>query len=103
MRSKLTRTVAIFVLAICLVCPLLEMFDHWDHTIQTGNDSEYALVVLALCVGASCSFARFLRKSPVASCLARIASVYMSFMFTPHSFSSLLLDATSPPSCALRI
>jgi len=26
------------------------MFDHWDDTIQTGNDTEYGLVVLALCV-----------------------------------------------------
>ena len=39
-------------LAICLVCPVVEMFDQWDHTLQTGNDTEYLLVLLALCVGA---------------------------------------------------
>jgi hypothetical protein len=27
------------------------MFDHWDETIQTGNDTEYALMILVLCVG----------------------------------------------------
>jgi len=95
-----------FVLAICFVCPLVEMFDHWDHTIKTGNDSEYALVVLALCLGAAYSFARFILKSPLASGLARVAftsSAHMSFLFTPGSFSSLLLNATSPPAFALRI
>jgi hypothetical protein len=60
MGSKLARTVAIFLLAICFVCPLVEMFDHWDHTIQTGNDSEYALVILALCVGAAYTLARLI-------------------------------------------
>jgi len=34
------------------------MFDHWDHTLQTGNDTEYTLVVIALCVGLAFSMAR---------------------------------------------
>lgn len=29
-----------------------------DHTIQTGNDTEYALVILAVCVGVAYTFAR---------------------------------------------
>jgi hypothetical protein len=29
----------------------VELFDYWDHTMQTGNDTEYTLVVLALCIG----------------------------------------------------
>jgi hypothetical protein len=48
------------VLTICFVCPIVEMFDQWDYTIQTGNDTEYALVAVALCVGASYAFARAL-------------------------------------------
>jgi hypothetical protein len=27
------------------------MFDSWDHSLQTGQDTEYTFVVLALCVG----------------------------------------------------
>jgi hypothetical protein len=27
------------------------MFDHWDHTVQDGNDTETNVVVVALCVG----------------------------------------------------
>jgi len=27
----------VFILVVCLVCPLVELFDRWDHTIQTGT------------------------------------------------------------------
>ena len=30
MQPKLSRSAVILVLAICLVCPLVEMFDHWE-------------------------------------------------------------------------
>jgi hypothetical protein len=60
METRFPRGVMTLVLAICFVCPIVEMFDQWDHTIQTGNDTEYALVAVALCVGASYAFARAL-------------------------------------------
>ena len=58
MGSRSSRALMTLVLAICFVCPIVEMFDQWDHTIQTGNDTEYALVAVALCVGAAYAFAR---------------------------------------------
>ena len=106
MPSRFPRAVVTLVLAISLVCPLVEMFDHWDHTIQTGNDTEFALIVLALCVGVAYSFARFLVTRPLARCIARIvstSSVQMSFLSAPRSFTSLLLNTISPPALALRI
>ncbi len=45
------------MLLTCFVCPLVDMFDNWDHAMQTGNDTEYAFVVLALCVGVAYSLA----------------------------------------------
>jgi len=36
------------------------MFDHWDHTLQTGQDTEYTFVVLALCVGTLYALARLI-------------------------------------------
>ncbi len=106
MPPRFPRAVVTLVLAISLVCPLVEMFDHWDHTIQTGNDTEFALIVLALCVGVAYSFARFIVKCPLARCIARIvstSSVQMSFPSTPRSFTSLLFNTISPPALALRI
>lgn len=41
------------------------MFDHWDHTAQTGNDTEYTFVILGLCVGAVYAFVRIALSSPM--------------------------------------
>lgn len=43
--------IGVAALAICVVCPLIDTFDQWDHALQTGHDTEYPLVILALCVG----------------------------------------------------
>jgi hypothetical protein len=93
-------------LVTCLVCPLVELFDNWDHTVQTGNDTEYALVVLALCVGVAYSFARFIFKSALLGFVAKslfASCAQKSFFSAPSSFTSLLFDATSSPPLPLRI
>lgn len=106
MRSQTSRIVAASVLMICLVCPILEMFDYWDHTAQTGNDTEYTFVVLGLCVGALYTFARFAFGFPLLkSALGIVSSL--------RTHKSLLLDSQgsffiihiplSPPVIALRI
>jgi hypothetical protein len=58
-----SRIAAMVVLLTCLICPIVEMFDSWDDTIQTGNETEYTLVILALCVGVAYSFVSVISKS----------------------------------------
>lgn len=106
MRSRAARVIATVLLVTCLVCPLVELFDHWNHTIQTGNDTEYALIVLALCMGMAYSFARFFFKSALLAFVAKsvFASCAQKFFFSPSCrFPLLFFDATSPPSLPLRI
>jgi hypothetical protein len=106
MRSRASRITVTLALLTCLICPLLETFDTWDHTAQTGNDTEYALVVLALCVGVAYSFARFIVKSALLGFVAKslFASCgQKSFFSAPSSFTSLPFDATSSPPIPLRI
>ncbi len=96
----------VIVLLTCLMCPLVELFDTWDHTIQTGNDAEYALVVLALCVGVAYSFARFFFKSALLGFVAKsvfASCAQRSFFSAPCSFTLQLFDATSTPPLPLRI
>jgi len=105
MHPRASRIVAALALLICLVCPLVETFDNWDHTLQTGNDTEYAVVVMALCVGVAFSFARFILKL---SFLSRVAKSVFSFAakkvrFFAHDFAFLPSNATSPPPLPLRI
>src|SRR5215470_17365832 len=106
MRSRASRIAASLALLACLICPLVETFDNWDHTIQTGNDTEYPLVVLALCVGVTYSFARFVFKSVVSGLVAKslfASCALKSLLFTPCGFIFLLFEATSPPPLPLRI
>jgi len=106
MWSRASRITALVALLTCLICPILETFDSWDDTIQTGNDTEYTLVILALCVGLAYSFVRFTIKSGLLGFVAK--SVFAScaqqpFLLAPCGLTLLLFDATSPPPLPLRI
>ena len=41
MRSRTSRIIATVILVTCIVRPLVDLFDNWDHAMQTGNESEY--------------------------------------------------------------
>jgi hypothetical protein len=106
MRAKITRVVVEIALLICLVCPLVEMFDHWDHTVQTGNDTEYALVVLAFCVGAAYSIVRFIPRFSLRGFLAEALSNSCTHKTLPSALfkcSLVIPISISPPTLALRI
>jgi hypothetical protein len=106
MRSRAFRITAALALLTCLICPLVETFDTWDHTMQTGNDTEYTLVILALCVGVAYSFARLIFKSAMLGFVAKtvFASSAQTFSLSATcGFTLLLFDATSPPPLPLRI
>jgi hypothetical protein len=82
------------------------MFDTWDNTVQTGSETEYTLVVMALCVGVAYSFARFIFKSSLLGFVAK--NVFAScdqrpLLAAQCSFALLLFDAASPPRLPLRI
>jgi len=105
MPSRAFRTIGTLALLTCLVCPILETFDTWDPPIQTGNDTEYTLVILALCVGVAYSFARFVMKFPLLGLVAKRVfdpGAQESFLSAP-CFTLLLADAASPPPLPLRI
>jgi len=105
-QSRTSRIIAIVILLTCFVCPLVDMFDNWDHAMQTGNDTEYAFAVLALCVGVAYSFARFIFTfrlfisagdlvSKMCACKLLPLALRGSFFVSPIPLS--------PPTLALRI
>ena len=52
MRRKIPCTVVVLVVVILLGTQVSELFDTWDNTMQTGNDIEFSLTVIAVCIGA---------------------------------------------------
>jgi hypothetical protein len=106
MRSRTSRAIAAVILVTCFVCPLVDMFDNWDHAIQTGNETEYSLFVLALCVGLAYSFARFILTFPVFRSAGNLASNLCAcklLAFTLRGSSFISPIPLSPPTLALRI
>ncbi|PYT80314.1 MAG: hypothetical protein DMG40_13050 [Acidobacteria bacterium] len=90
----------------CMVCPVLEMFDRWDHTLQTGQDTEYSLVLLALSLSIVYVLSRFVLKLR----LPDLGKKFVSSWRLPKSLLSCgrgcLFDVPidgSPPVFALRI
>lgn len=51
MRKKLLHSAAVIVLAGMLGGQITELFDHWDHTAQTGRDVDYTVVIIAASIG----------------------------------------------------
>jgi hypothetical protein len=84
MRRPWARAIVAIVLVTSVVCPVLELFDHWDHTIRTGNDTEYNFVLLGLCVGVAYTFARFVFEFP----LFKSATLLLSNQRASGSLSS---------------
>jgi hypothetical protein len=94
-------------LAICLVSPLVDLFDHWDHAPLTGNDTEYTLMIVGLCVGALYTLARAAVRLSGTLRSRRVATA--DGVLPARSLASLLFDvqamiSASPPVMAtLRI
>src|ERR1700756_2804750 len=106
MKSRATTRIVTLILAICLVCPLVDMFDNWDHAPQTGNDTEYTFMILGLCVGALYTVARAsfriignLQSKRVATTDDFLPAGSRPSIF----FDAQFLIPASPPLAALRI
>jgi hypothetical protein len=106
MRRNRAYVIVAIILLTCVVCPALELFDHWDHTVQTGNDIEYNFVVLGLCIGLVYALARFALGFPLLKSATRLVSKLRAFKSVssgrraPFFFIPILL---TPPILALRI
>jgi hypothetical protein len=61
-RTRITFTIVLLVVVILLGTQVSELFDTWDNTLETGNDIEFNLTVVALCVGACVLLARLLLR-----------------------------------------
>ena len=58
MWGKPLRWAVLIIVAAMLCGHVTELFDHWDHTLRTGREADYTLVVLAACAGLEIVLAR---------------------------------------------
>lgn len=105
MRRTFTCATIWLVLAVCLICPVMQMFDHWDHELKTGQDTETTFVILALCVGATIAVARaavyLSEASPVRT--SKATDPVQICLEAFHKTGIVPFLAESPPPATLRI
>jgi hypothetical protein len=105
MRTRASCIAGWIALAICLVCPLVDLFDQWDHVLQTGTDTEYPLVILALCVGAAFILGSLIVRLSPNLRLSGVRYALQSALNALHFLTlprAVALDSVSPP-LSLRI
>jgi len=68
MRGWLLQLAAALIMVVCLGSCVSEIFDHWDHTMQTGHDTESTLVMLASLAGAVLVMARVVVAAAPRTC-----------------------------------
>lgn len=90
MRRQLLQFGAFLLLLVCLCGHIAETFDFWDHTLQTGNDMEYSLVMVAWVAGAGFGIvhlaALVMRTASPTSCL--LAPLVASSFCAPSPLAS---------------
>jgi hypothetical protein len=89
---------AMMILAACLGGPVLEIFDRWDDTARTGNDTETELVVIALCVGVALVTVRALAMPVGNSSLIEAACFRPIARRLDRFVRPLPIPAASPPA-----
>ena len=105
MRSRASLITGVIALAICLACPFVDAFDQWDHALQTGNDSEYPLVILALCVGMAFALGELIVTLSPNFLTSSIRYTLQSALNTLSFFvrPTTLVFASASPPFSLRI
>src|SRR5437588_7017785 len=102
MRRSLIRLGALAILLICLWGHVSELFDTWDHTLQSGRDIEYNSAIVGLVVGAVIVVAglalSLFRRRAVASALVSLPIGTVQSLLTAP-----VLPTPSPPPLFLRI
>lgn len=102
-RSRFIRAIVVLILLTCFLCPVLEMLDRWDNTLQTGQDTESTFVVIAVCAGAIISFAFSTTASDIPED-PKMTQIYGSFNPPCDSLiAAREFTAVSQPPPPLRI
>jgi hypothetical protein len=88
----------VILLAVCVGAPIAEMFDHWDHTAQDGNDTESNLIVVGVCVGIGLvAAATMLRRIRPSTIRCTLLQPFRSLTFVSGYSLATPTPTTSPP------
>jgi hypothetical protein len=91
------------ILVISIGAPIVELFDSWDQTLQTGSDTEANVAVVALCIGVAFAIGTIVVNRIRALASASAGRVVLS-RAAPRQIASVLTPApTVSPPAILRV
>ena len=100
----LRRLAIAAILAISLGAPIVELFDSWDQTLQTGSDTEANVAVVALCVGVAFAIGTIVVVNRIRSLASASARCVVVSRAVRREVTSFLVPApTVSPPAILRV
>jgi hypothetical protein len=90
----------LLAVVLLLGAQVSELFDTWDNTLETGNDIEFSVTVIALCIGACVLFAKLLLRSFHSLIVGLHPFLFQQRMDFPGSMREapfILLSPSPPP------
>jgi hypothetical protein len=94
----------LFLIAAMFGGHVTELFDRWDHTMRTGKDADYAVVVIAACAGVvfvAAKVSRLFRRAATPVEAVRPAS--RPAVMAAIALETFAFDLSPPPLTPIRI
>jgi hypothetical protein len=100
----LRRLAIAAILAISIGAPIVELFDSWDQTLQTGSDTEANVAVVALCIGVAFAIGTIVVVNRIRALASASSRRVVLSRAAPRQIASLLTPApTVSPPAILRV
>jgi len=100
----LRRLAIAAILAISIGAPIAELFDSWDQTLQTGNDTEANVALVALCIGVAFAIGTIVVINRIRVLASASARRVVLSLAPPRRIASFLTPApTVSPPATLRV
>jgi hypothetical protein len=97
MAGRVLRCAVLLIVAAMLSGHVSELFDHWDHTLRTGREADYTLVVIAACAGLEVVLALTLVRLFRVLQAERLSPGEPSLMTSGVTAANILVAGPSPP------
>ena len=92
------------IIAISLGAPIVELFDSWDQSLQSGTDTEANVAVVALCIGVAFAIGTIVIAGRIRALASTSAGRLIGTRVAVRDVTSVLapVPTVSPPA-VLRV
>ena len=88
------------IIAIALGAPVVELFDSWDQSLQSGTDTEANVAVVALCMGVAFAIGTVVIAGRIRALSSALTGRVVTLRVAVRDVASVLgpVPTVSPPT-----